>query len=268
MKNRLYSALLTAGLFGFGFGCGAAPTAAVAQSPASAPSAPASGPSKSAQIDYSDWDAVVRGAVKGDKVDYAAVKADARFPKVLATFKAVDVDKLGSRAAKMAFWINSYNAFAIEGVLKHWPGIKSVSEPYPDFGFFKKPLFVVNGKALALNTIENEIIRPTFKDPRVHAALNCASISCPPLLGAAFRPETLDAQLDQVFGAFVNDSKRNRLAASGALEASEIFNWYKADFEAGGGVKAWFVKFHKDAAAAAKIGAITHIAYDWRLNKS
>ncbi len=220
--------------------------------------------------DPDPWDMLLKANVKGGKVHYAGFVDNADFKAVVELVAQTDPEKLASREAKLAFWINAYNALTNSGVLKHWPGIKSVGDVAPDFGFFKNKDYTVGGKKLSLNDIENEIIRPTFKDPRIHAALNCASTSCPPLLPFAFTADKLDAQLNQAMSGFVLDRSRNAIdAAAKTAKISSIFDWYKADFEAAGGVKAYLRSFLKDEAEKAALDAATleFLPYDWSLNK-
>lgn len=220
-------------------------------------------------VDHSAFDALLKANVKGQAVNYQGFVDQPTFKAYLETIGKTDPASLASDDEKLAFWINAYNAHTINAVLAHWPKIESVSKVYPDFGFFKRAEMLVGGKKYALNDIENTIIRPTFKDPRIHAALNCASVSCPPLRPHAFHAATLDAELDAAMGAFIQDAKRNKIGADG-VQLSEIFNWYKADFEAAGGVKAYFKKFLKDPEMIKALDAaeLKFMPYDWNLNKT
>lgn len=225
-------------------------------------------PAAAQSIDHTPFDALLKANVKGDRVNYQGFVNQPTFKAYIDAIGKTDPASLKTRDERLAFWINAYNAHTINAVLAHWPKIESVSKVYPDFGFFKRAEMLVGGKKYSLNDIENTVIRPTFKEPRIHAALNCASVSCPPLLGHAFTAATLDAQLTQVMAAFINDPKRNKIAADGVL-LSEIFNWYKADFEAAGGTKAYFKKFLKDPAAIKVLegATIKFMQYNWDLNK-
>lgn len=217
-------------------------------------------------MDHSAWDALVKKHVHGELVDYAGFAKDkAALQGYVDALGKQDPEKLPSKDAKLAFWINSYNAHTVAAILAHWPGIKSVQDPYPDFGFFKQKDKLVGGKKYSLNDIENEVIRPTFKDPRIHAALNCASISCPPLLNEAFTAAKLDAQLNKVMDAFINDDKRNQIKA-GDVKLSSIFDWYKVDFQPD--VKTWLAKHLKGdkKAAIEKADKLQFLNYDWALN--
>lgn len=222
-----------------------------------------------ADADHSKFDALLKAHVKGDKVDYKGFVDNADFKAYREMLAATDPATLPDDKARLAFWINAYNASTIAGVLEHWPAIKSVADPYPDYGFFKRAEYTVGGKKYSLNDIENEIIRKRFKEPRIHAALNCASISCPPLAPYAFTAAKLDGQLQAVFVAFANDPQRNQIdPATGAVKLSQIFNWYGGDFQPS--VQQYLAPFVKDEAkkkALIDAKAVEFLPYDWSLNK-
>ncbi len=223
-----------------------------------------------ADVDHSAFDALLKANVKGDKLDYAGFKDNAAFKGYLETLAKTDPASLPSDKARLALWINAYNAYTISAVLAHWPGIKSVGDPYPDFGFFKQQSHTIGGKKYSLNDIENEVIRKQFQEPRIHAALNCASISCPPLAPFAFTADKLEQQLQQVFTAFANDPMRNQIdAASGSVKLSQIFNWYGVDFKPS--VQAYLAPFIKDEAKRKALTAaqkVEFLEYDWGLNRA
>ncbi len=211
---------------------------------------------------------VAVGSADG-RVDYDRMKSDPRLAAYVTALSSFDPETLPTRAAKLAFWINAYNALAVHGVVSRWPGLKSVSDAGPDFGFFKEKVYTVGGRRLSLDEIEHEIIRKQFGEPRIHAALNCASVSCPPLRAEAFVAERLEAQLDAQFRAFARDPVRNRIdPVTGAVALSSIFDWFKADF---GGVARYLAPY-LDAPQAAALsaaetaGRVTFLPYDWALN--
>lgn len=221
-----------------------------------------------ADVDHGKFDALLKANVKGDRVNYAGFVDNADFKGYIEMLEKTDPASLPDDKARLAFWINAYNAHTIAGVLKHWPGITSVMAVYPDSGFFKRADYTVGGKKYSLNDIENKVIRPTFNEPRIHAAVNCASVSCPPLAPFAFTGPKLDQQLDQVFTAFANDEKRNQIAP-GAVKLSEIFNWYGGDFKPS--PQAYLVKFVDDDAkkkALTEAQSVQFLPYDWNLNKA
>jgi len=122
---------------------------------------------------------------------------------------------------------------------------------------------------LSLNDIEHGILRKKFRDARVHAAINCASKSCPPLRAEAFTAEKLDAQLDEQMRAFVNDPARNRIdPAKKELEISEIFKWFEEDFERDAkSVKEFLVRYvPPERAELVRNAKIRYLDYDWDLN--
>ena len=215
------------------------------------------------------WDKALEGAAKGGRVDYQALATDPRLKQFVARLATFEPRTLPSKEARLAFWLNAYNAFAITGVLKHYPGIRSVAEVAPDFGFFKARDFKVGGRSLSLNDIENDIVRKEFADPRIHAALNCASVSCPPLRAEAYRAEILDRQLDEQMRGFIRDSSRNRVVVgTGEVQLSSIFDWYRADFKGVGAFVARYLDAPEAASvlAAEKAGNLRFLPYDWSLN--
>jgi hypothetical protein len=122
----------------------------------------------------------------------------------------------------------------------------------------------LGSKTYSLNQIENEIIRPTFKDPRIHFAVNCAAKSCPKLLNEAFTPEKLEAQLDKQTRAFINNTAENTISAQ-KVEVSKIFEWYKVDFAAAGGVIAFINKY--TATPVKSNATVAYKSYNWNLNE-
>ncbi len=219
-----------------------------------------------------EWNALLKANVKGNQVNYAGFVKNEAFAKYVKAIGETDPAKISDKKARLAFWINAYNALTIHSVLQHWPGIKSVSNIYPKFAFFDRKEQLVGGKKVSLNQIENEIIRPKFQDPRIHAALNCASVSCPPLQNYAFTQPNLDKQLDKAFKSFANDTKRNAIdEASGQVRLSQIFNWYKVDFESAGGPAKYIAKFLDEGKRKETLLKATNIGflkYDWNLNKT
>lgn len=169
------------------------------------------------------------------KVRYAALKKDsADLEAFVAQLAAVSPenrpDLFPTRAAQMAYWINAYNAFVLQGVVNAYP-VSSVRDLKFGFGllFFKRAQFVAGGKKISLDEIEHGILRARFRDPRVHFALNCASTSCPPLARELYRAETLDTQLEAAARAFIG-REENVWMRGDILFLSKIFDWYQEDF--------------------------------------
>jgi hypothetical protein len=187
-----------------------------------------------------------------------------------------------SKPQQLAFLINAYNAHMVELVLTRYPRIESVW----DFGKllnnpFKKKFFKLFGRDYSLDMIEHDTIRAkgAYDEPRIHFAVNCASTGCPMLRKDAYLAERLDAQLEDQTRRFLSDRTRNRYnPQSNALEVSEIFKWYRADFEAGyRGIRSPAEFFARYAAQLADVpehqkavrdgkAEIRYVDYDWKLN--
>jgi hypothetical protein len=214
-------------------------------------------------VDHSAFDKILKATVKDERVDYNAIKAS-HLPDLTAYLDAlskVDPAKL-DRNEQLAFYINLYNATMIHTIVGRLTPTYSPSEK--DYGVFKEPLVRLNGKTVSLNDLENTIIRPTFKDPRIHVALVCGARSCPPILPRAYTGADLDATLDQNMKNFVADKFRNPIDdGSKTLKLSHIFDWYADDF----GGKAAVPAFVGKAAGKDYSGyKVEFVDYSWELN--
>lgn len=181
------------------------------------------------------------------------------------------------RAEAFAYWANLYNALTLKVVLERYPvrsirDIRSTGVPLDPKGYFgpwRTRLVTVEGRRMSLDDIEHDTMRPTFRDPRVHYAVNCASIGCPNLLPRAWRAATLERDLDEAAAAFVNHPRGATVLPDGRLRVSSIYAWFREDF---GGSEAGVVahlRRHAAPAFAARLGERTVIAedaYDWTLN--
>ena len=236
---------------------------------------------------YGVWERLLRKNVKWlpdnrqSRVNYKGFAAErAALQGVLASLSGVSVAQFGGfdRAQQMAFLINSYNAFTVELILSKYPDLKSIK----DLGSvikspWKKKFFTLLGEERTLDWIEHEQLRPKYREPRIHAAVNCASIGCPALRDEAFTAAKLEAQLADGMTRFMADRTRNRFA-DGQLQVSAIFKWFKEDFEKGHlGFSKQNDVFAKYAAQLADSGedqakirsataAVTYLDYDWSLN--
>ena len=213
-----------------------------------------------AQPDYKSWDSYLKKHVSatGD-VDYKSIKTNKReLDGIVKSFSAVSVLPTWSKDDQLAFWINAYNVFTIQLIVDNYP-LKSIQNL--DGG---KPWDVkritIGGKKYSLNNIENDIIRPQFKDARIHFAVNCGAKSCPPLLNGAFFAKTLDAQLDAVTNKFINNTKYQSITAT-KLTLSKIFDWYAVDF---GDIHTYVNKY--SSLKVNKNAVIVFKEYDWALN--
>lgn len=187
---------------------------------------------KPAAFPFDIWDRVVKAYVndKG-KVDYQGLaknRADLDlYVAYIEKYSPVTAPELfPTPAAQEAYYINAYNAFVFMNVLDKYEDVKTKKNIYKIIQpFFFKTVFVYGGTRNNLYNLENELIRPQFKDPRVHFALNCASESCPRLPNEAFTPERLEEQLEREAKEFCNDSRNVRLDGN-TLYLSEIFSFY------------------------------------------
>lgn len=237
--------------------------------------------------DHAAWDALVKKHVrwlpdnKQSRVDYAGLQRErAELKKVLDALSAVPKATFDAwpREQRMAFLINAYNAFTVELILTRYPDLKSIK----DLGSFvqspwRKKFFRLLGEERHLDWIEHEQLRPLYKDARVHAAINCASIGCPALRDEAFTAARLEAQLEDGMRRFLADRTRNRVR-EGRLEVSAIFKWFKEDFEQGQRGFARVEDVFSTYAASlsdkpeelaqlrAKALPVTYLDYDWSLN--
>lgn len=172
-------------------------------------------------------------------VDYAALRTDERLPRYLATLAATDPATLPNDDARLAFWINAYNAFTLQLIADHYP-IKSINElatggKYLGYLIGQTAWDIkfapINGERLTLNHIEHDIIRKRFSEPRIHFALVCAAISCPPLRREAFVAAKLETQLREQGEIFLRDPAKNRFdPAKRIATISKVFDWFKVDF--------------------------------------
>jgi len=229
-----------------------------------------SGWSKAA-VDNSLYKEILSKYVNNGVVDYQGFKnEEAKLDEYLTVLENTNVGGL-SRNELFAFYVNAYNAWTIKLILSAYPEIESIK----DLGnIFKSPwekeIVRTNGKVLTLDAIEHEILRPKFKDPRVHFAVNCASKSCPPLISEPYEGSTLNRQLDDATRAFINDSKSNYLKGN-KLYVSRIFKWFSEDFN--DDVLGFFLKyaegdFKKELEAQRDKLRIVYLSYDWSLNGS
>ncbi len=214
------------------------------------------------------------------QVDYAGIKRDQSILKsYLAEIAAVTPQQFSSfsRNERLAFLLNAYNAYTIDFVLTGYPELESIRDLGSLFSSpWKKRLFPLLGEKRSLDDIEHDMIRKPgdFDDPRIHMAVNCASVGCPALRNEAYVAKRLDAQLDDAVNRFLSDRSRNRADDKG-LWVSKIFDWYAGDFEKqSGSVAAWLAphaaELSEDPAVRAGIAAaslrIRYLDYDWSLN--
>ncbi|MBA2413688.1 MAG: DUF547 domain-containing protein [Burkholderiaceae bacterium] len=240
---------------------------------------------------HAAWDGLLRKHVRltteggASQVNYKALAEErAALRSYLQSLSAVPAAQFASwsKTQQYAFLSNAYNAFTVEKILTRYPNLKSIR----DFGSiignpWKDRFFTLLGKPQHLDGVEHETMRApgAFDDPRVHVAVNCASVGCPMLNNRAYTPERLDAQLDDLFTRFMSDRSRNRYSAqTKTVELSRIFDWYGNDFAKGHRgfssvndvVSKYADQLADSPADRAQLRAgqtpITFLDYDWSLN--
>ena len=201
-----------------------------------------------AQFDHSHkaWDALLKKnivVVQGGKTSqarYAGFKQEEAALKAYteSLSKVTEAEfKAFSKTQQMAFLINAYNALTVQLILTKYPDLKSIKDLGGAFSSpWKQKFFKLMGNDSTLDQIEHEMLRKkgVYDEPRVHYAVNCASIGCPALREEAFTADKLDAQLEEQARRFLSDRSRNRYNAQNeSLEVSKIFDWFKEDWQSG-----------------------------------
>ena len=216
---------------------------------------------------HGDLDAALRANVKDGFVMYPGLAGNEAYKRYVVWLTSVNAATFTTMEARLAFWINAYNALAIKGILDGG----SPSSWFGRIGYFKNTIYDVGGRNISLYDLEHEVLRP-LGEPRIHFALNCASKSCPVLRSEAYRPAELEAQLDDAARVFVNDQSRNQLDRGEKLaRLSKIFDWFEEDF--GNGEQAilnYVANYVGDASLAAELRSggwrVEYLDYDWTLN--
>jgi len=208
----------------------------------------------------------------GTVVDYHGLTREPKWQTLIDNVGRTEPSRLVGQSEKLAYWLNVYNLFAIDLVVRHYP-IASIR----DIGTFWNPVWKheagrINGKPYTLAQIEDDILR-TLGDPRIHAAMVCASRSCPSLSREPWDASRLDAQLDRAVTRWLADPRKGLRfePENNRLVLSRIFDWFEHDFEAQGGVRSFVQRYAPPAIKprlenAGKKQKLTYFPYDWRLN--
>jgi len=222
-----------------------------------------------AMVDHSIYAVLLEKYVKYGHVDYWGFKAEEeKLDQYLKVLEKTDSDNL-SRNEQFAFYINAYNAWTIKLILSGYPGIKSIKDLGSIFKSpWKKKMCRIDGDVLTLDNIEHNILRPRFKDPRVHFVINCAALSCPALGSEPYLGNTLEQQLNHASTAFINNPQRNYLEDN-TLYISKVFKWFSEDFD--NDVIGFLMTYanenlKKELEAKQSTIKIKYLDYDWSLN--
>lgn len=227
--------------------------------------------SDSQPITHELWDSLLKDHVaENGAVDYKGIQKDSvRFQKYLDLLSSAHPNKKNwTRDEQLAYWINAYNAFTIELILKHYP-LKSIKDIKSGIPFVSDTWTIefidIEGATYNLNNIEHGIIRPNFKEPRIHFAVNCASISCPKLRREAYTAEKLEQQLTTATEEFLRTENKNKFISPDKAKVSKLFDWFKGDFKK---VSPSVVSFINQYAPMQlnKDADLEFMEYDWNLN--
>ncbi len=221
------------------------------------------------EVDHGLYAELLKKYVKGGVVDYQGFKnEEARLDLYLKVLENIDTKAL-PRNEQFAFYVNAYNAWTIKLILTGYPGVKSIK----DMGGWrnnpwKKKICRIDGDILTLDDIEHNILRPGFKDPRVHFAVNCASKACPPLRPEPYSGGSLDRQLEESAEGFINNPSYNYLKGN-TLYVSKIFEWFSEDFNKD--ILGFFLKYARGNLGSHLQGnrdkiKVEYLDYDWSLN--
>lgn len=209
---------------------------------------------------HDSWNTQLQQFVSSNgTVNYSAWKQqEGQLDAYLSELESTNPASLG-RNAKLAFWINAYNAYTVKLILKNYP-LRSIT----DLGSpWDQKFITISGTTYSLNDIEHNILRGQLKEYRVHFAVNCASISCPPLLNKAYTAGNVQSLLDSQARKFINSTQYNVISGSD-LKLSKIFEWYREDFERSGTLISYLNQYaNTEIPASANVG---FQEYNWNLN--
>jgi hypothetical protein len=197
-------------------------------------------------------------------VDYESFKKDeSKLDNYISFLEKTSPANSWSKNKQKAFWINVYNAYTIQLILENYP-LKSILDiKKKGETAWKIPFVKVDNTTYTLDHIEHEILRKTLFDPRIHVGVNCASSSCPKLGNIAFTEQNIEASLEQLMTAFINDSSRNKLSKN-TIEISPIFEWFQEDFTKNGTLIDYLNRYSKTKINL--IAKVSYLKYDWSLN--
>lgn len=224
-----------------------------------------------ATFDHTDFDRLLEAHVDADGfVDYAGLaQGQEVLDAYIASLADAPFDDL-ARDERLALLINAYNAFTLRLILDHYPtdSIQSI----PDEQRWDAVRWSLLGQTYSLNQIEHELVRPNFREPRIHFALVCAAIGCPPLRAEAYSGERLEEQLEeQTRGAHRSERWLRYHAGADTLELTSLYEWYGGDFEqVAGSIIEYAARYREDLSrdlAAGHSPTVRFLDYDWSLNE-
>lgn len=166
------------------------------------------------------------------------------------------------RDTSLAWHLNAYNAWILHNILKKYPTKGPLDG---ETLFFHGNRITISGKKTSFDQLEQKVIRPTFKEPRIHFAVNCASESCPPLNTTPFTATTLDADLERLTRTFINDNPQGVVPAGNKVKLSKIFDWYAEDFGGKDQLITYINRYRNEPISAS--AKVEFFDYSWKLNE-
>ena len=233
--------------------------------------------SNTATIDHGPWQELIDAHLKEhpsgiNRFDYAGLKANPDDRKKLSSYllALTGLDpRTYSRDEQMAYWINLYNALTVFVIVRRYPveSIKDIKSDFFTSGPWEMEMITIQGQKLTLDHIEHGILRPIWKDPRIHYGVNCASIGCPNLAREVYRSDNLERLLEQGASDYINHP-RGAQVVDGDLLLSSIYDWFKVDFgDTDAGVFAHLKRYARPELAEILDGHDSFDDdYDWKLN--
>jgi hypothetical protein len=212
--------------------------------------------------DHQIWDEFLKKYVSSTgQVDYKSIRSHrAILDQYLDQLRENPIRISWTKSQQLTYWINAYNAFTVDLIVRNYPlkSIMDLDKPWD------QKFIHLSDRSYSLNEIEHEIVRPTFKDARVHFAFVCAAVSCPKLLNTAYLPQTLDQQLDAQTRFFLNTSGKNQLSPN-LVKISKLFDWYAEDFTSQGTLIEFLNRYSDQKISTG--AKVAFLGYDWKLNE-
>lgn len=226
-------------------------------------------------LEFAPWDQMLRQYVDAQgRVDYQTWQSSAQLLKDwLHQIAQLELNHASDPNLRLALWLNLYNALVIDQILEMYP-IRSIRPTFlgiPNWvaflQFFQQPIYQMGGHSYTLNQIEHQIIRPEFRDPRIHFALVCAAVGCPLLRNQAYQPDQVQAQLEDDAQRFINNPQKVRYQPP-VLYCSKIFQWYQQDFiQHSHSIPQYVQKYLAFPVQLSATTPIRYLSYDWALNQ-
>jgi len=218
--------------------------------------------SQDTDVFFAQADTFFKANVQKGRVNYKSIKANSsELDELLTMAKGITVTKANAKTYQ-AFWINAYNLAVIKGVVNNYP----LKSPLDINGFFDKTTYELGGISTTLNDLENKLLRANFpEEPRFHFVLVCGGLGCPPIISCAYEPTTLEAQLQEQTTKALNNASFIQVSKN-KVKISQIFEWYKGDFELTGSVTD-FINTYRSEQLPEK-AKVSYYPYDWTLNET